>query len=247
MEGLTEKLAVHAICDTPVCFSIREYRNFSIRELFRKKEFNIGSISLGKFLRMELLAHEAGIDLLHLQQNKRLRIQIIKAKDKIGGILAIASLHGKKEVNDSAEYKRRSSLFTRYLTTDNMIDLLLSISCMVDVGRFNDYFGITEELKKKKESSSRHDYATWGGKTLWGGLIDAVATRYRWTYDYIVWEISYQNLTMLLSDAIGIDYGRTSASDQEGKYTINRKGKKEIKFKGFGQFLEWVRSAKGEN
>lgn len=196
---------------------------------------------------METLAHEAGIDLLHLKKTDRLTARTGRARDKIAGIIAIATLEGKKQVNDVNEYEYRRRLFARHLSADTTIDLLLAIGRMIDVNRFNDHFGITEELHKKKECTDTRQYATWGGKTLWGGLIEAVASRYHWTYDEIVWGISYQNLTMLLGDAIGIDYDNTSPSKNAEQYTINSKGNKEIKFSGFNQFMQWVRSGQKEN
>ena len=40
----------------------------------------------------------------------------------------------------------------------------------------------------------------FGGKTIWGTLIDAACERYGWTFDYVVWGISYNNLTLMLKD-----------------------------------------------
>lgn len=39
-----------------------------------------------------------------------------------------------------------------------------------------------------------------GGRSIWGGLIDVVLQKYHWTYDYLLWGISYQNVQMLLAD-----------------------------------------------
>ena len=48
---------------------------------------------------------------------------------------------------------------------------------------------------KKSENSF-----IFGGKTIWGTLIDAACERYGWTFDYVVWGISYNNLTLMLKD-----------------------------------------------
>jgi len=37
---------------------------------------------------------------------------------------------------------------------------------------------------------------------LWGGLFDVLLEKYGWTFNYLIWEISYTNVQMLLSDSI---------------------------------------------
>lgn len=41
---------------------------------------------------------------------------------------------------------------------------------------------------------------------MWGNLLDVVCAKYGWTLHYVLWEISYINLTMMLTDAITVDY-----------------------------------------
>lgn len=44
------------------------------------------------------------------------------------------------------------------------------------------------ELSKKVQNQY-----VFGGKSIWGALIDAACERYGWTFDYVVWGISYNN------------------------------------------------------
>ena len=37
---------------------------------------------------------------------------------------------------------------------------------------------------------------------MWGGLLDVVLQKYHWTLDYLLWDISYINVQMLLADSI---------------------------------------------
>lgn len=41
-----------------------------------------------------------------------------------------------------------------------------------------------------------------GGRSLWGSIFDVLLTKYSWTLDYLLWDISYVNVQMLLSDTI---------------------------------------------
>lgn len=59
------------------------------------------------------------------------------------------------------------------------------------------------DVAKAKESNNTY---TFGGKSIYGTLIDAACERYKWTFDYVVWEISYTNLQLLLKDKVNSLY-----------------------------------------
>ena len=40
----------------------------------------------------------------------------------------------------------------------------------------------------------------FGRRTLYGQLIDSACARYGWSFDYVLWGISYLNLQMLVAD-----------------------------------------------
>lgn len=76
-----------------------------------------------------------------------------------------------------------------------------------------------------------------GGRSLWGSFLDAACERYKWTFDYVMWEISYVNLMMMLSDAVSIDYD-TDNNTSKGKKTTSRKnGAQSKKTNHFGDFI----------
>ena len=66
------------------------------------------------------------------------------------------------------------------------------------------------KIKKAKESKNQF---VFGGKTIWGSLIDEACERYKWTFDYVLWEISYNNLMLMMQDKITSIY----LSDEEIK------------------------------
>ena len=45
-----------------------------------------------------------------------------------------------------------------------------------------------------------------GGRSLWGNLFDGLLSKYGWTFDYCLWGISYQNVSMLMADSISVYY-----------------------------------------
>lgn len=69
-----------------------------------------------------------------------------------------------------------------------------------------------DKINKAKDTKNQY---VFGGKTIWGALIDAACERYGWTFDYVVWGISYNNLTLMMKDKITSIY----LSDEERKKT----------------------------
>lgn len=42
-----------------------------------------------------------------------------------------------------------------------------------------------------------------------------MANRYHWTYDYILWGISWANLQLMIADALKIDYKQNSTAPRQ--------------------------------
>lgn len=76
-----------------------------------------------------------------------------------------------------------------------------------------------------------------GGRSPWGSFLDAACERYKWTFDYVMWEISYVNLMMMLNDAVSIDY---DTDDKKGRYKSKNKVNKQ-KTGGFNNFLSTMK------
>lgn len=69
-----------------------------------------------------------------------------------------------------------------------------------------DHFSFDEERKRLdsvvKAKRADGNNVMFGGRTVWGNLIDFLAERYGWSLQYILWGISYSNLTMLMEDHV---------------------------------------------
>ena len=84
---------------------------------------------------------------------------------------------------------------------------LLSIVLSMDKGsEIRKHYGFDDEAKRlaavMKAKSQDGNNVVFGGCTVWGSLIDFVAERYGWTLDYILWGISYANLSLLMEDHV---------------------------------------------
>ena len=71
----------------------------------------------------------------------------------------------------------------------------------------------SKRMAKVNAAKDSENQYVFGGKTIWGTLIDAACERYGWTFDYVVWQISYNNLTLMLKDKVTSIY----LSDKERK------------------------------
>lgn len=76
-----------------------------------------------------------------------------------------------------------------------------------------------------------------GGRSPWGSFLDAACERYKWTFDYVMWEISYVNLMMMLNDSVSIDY---DTDDKKSSSKSKNKSNKQ-KVGGFGNFLSTMK------
>lgn len=55
------------------------------------------------------------------------------------------------------------------------------------------------------------DDSIYGGQSIWG-KIDAIASRYHWSMDYILWGISWANLRLMMDDSLRVDYKSKSTT-----------------------------------
>lgn len=90
---------------------------------------------------------------------------------------------------------------------DRQIAMLVSVVLSVNrVPEIREHFGFDEEKKRldavMKAKKAEGNNVVFGGKSIWGSLIDFVAERYGWTLQYILWGISYSNLSLLMEDHV---------------------------------------------
>lgn len=85
-----------------------------------------------------------------------------------------------------------------------------------DVSVYTKHLGIDKEKEwqaKAMRAKNNNNSLVFGGKSIYGTLIDTACERYGWTLEYVVWGISYANLQLLLADSVTSIY----LSDEERK------------------------------
>lgn len=80
-----------------------------------------------------------------------------------------------------------------------------------------------------------------GGSSLWGAMVDTVLSKYGWTMDYLLWEISYINIIMLITDSISVYPIRDKEDDRTGSTRVNNNTQKV----SFSEFMQTMKQIKG--
>ena len=181
------------------------------------KTYNIYPISLGKKLLINRQLQNIQFDEKLGKQIPVLEVMRVceKHQDTVLRILAYATMKTKDDVLNNIKVKGRISTFKGSLSVQDMASLLTPI--------LNDYthilikhFGIEQEEDRKKEVmrvKKNSNTFFFGGRTIYGTLLDFACNRYGWTFDYVVWGISYTNLMMLYKDQASTVY----LTDEEKK------------------------------
>lgn len=198
-ENLQETLA-DAVMDRP-------------REFFiGKKRFCLWSPSLGMSMMLERQLKTLDINFDKLRVNpsyEALRLATLK-KDELCHILSIHTFKSYDSLCDSRLIDRRAKMFAKDLSYEECATLALYILSEPKAESLITSSGIEDEQKemsritryKNKDGHSR----IFGGKTVYGMLIDIACAKYGWTKDYVVWGIDLVSLRMMLADAVNSIY-----------------------------------------
>lgn len=179
---------------------------------------NIYPTTLGKMYLTSQLIDSLKLDKELLQINpflEALRVANTK-KDTCCRLIAYHSLNTKKEILDTRCVSKQTELIFKECSNEDIATLLIIILKANSYQTIAKETGMEDEAKrmaKVNAAKKSENSFIFGGKTIWGTLIDAACERYGWTFDYVVWGISYNNLTLMLKDKITSIY----LSDEERK------------------------------
>lgn len=133
-------------------------------------------------------------------------------------VITYITLHGRKDMFDYERVERRYTRLDKELENEDVVSLLAILLSQFNVTELLATLGIDKEqdrmrqLAHIKAKGNKNSFAV-GGVTIYGQLIDKVCERYGWTMQYVLWEISYANIQLLLADSVTEMY----FSDEERK------------------------------
>lgn len=194
------------IIDRPKGFSVG-HRHFYLYPITLGKMYLQKRVVENLNINQELLKANPYAEVLRLVETKR---------EDCCLLLAYHTLQTKKDVLSNRIVTIRKNIFAKEMNNEDIATLVLACLTSDKTAIFIHYLGIDEELKrmnevaKAKNNSNSFDF---GGVSIYGTLIDAACERYKWTYDYVLWDISYTNLQLMLKDSVKSIY----LSDDEQK------------------------------
>lgn len=203
MQNITTTELGDTITERPLIITVggKEPRRFTLRPL-----------SLGKTIAVERCLAAAAFNSAAYQQDsaaEALRC-VVTQPDEACKALATAFAGTRREVFDSAWIGSQADWLKNNLTAEGAASLF---SAIIDSGRDADrimrQLGLDkerEDMRSAMRAKGTGSSLAFGGRSIYGTLIDAACERYGWTMDYTVWGISLTNLLMLLADKVSSFY-----------------------------------------
>lgn len=199
-------IIANVLTDTPIYFTIGN------------KRYCAYPPTLGKMYLISQLLETLGINKENIATNPVLEImRVVKAKRKeCCKLLAYHITNKREKLLDIEWIERVSNSLNRAADDEDLTTLLVVILKESSLENIVSMTGIDKETERMSNVSAAKDTKNqyvFGGNTIWGSMIDVACERYGWSYDYVVWGISYNNLTLMLKDKITSIY----LSDEEAK------------------------------
>lgn len=176
-----------------------------------RRHFYLYPVTLGKMhLQQRVIANlEMNTELLKLNPYMEVLRLVETKKEDCCLLLAYHTLQTKKDVLNNRIVTIRKNIFLREMENEDIATLTLACLTSDKTTSIVQHLGIDKELQSMSEvakAKKNNNTYTFGGKSIYGTLIDAACERYKWTFDYVVWEISYTNLQLLLKDKVNSLY-----------------------------------------
>ena len=146
---------------------------------------------------------EININLLTLNPSVEAVRLVKEKKDVCLTIIAYHTCKEKKELFSKQTITMRKNLFAKELSDEELATLMIMVLTSDKTKQFIKYFGIDKEqerMRKVMAVKETKNNISFGGKSMYGAMIDAACERYGWSLDYVMWGISFTNLKMLLAD-----------------------------------------------
>lgn len=173
-----------------------------------RRHFYLYPPCLGKVHLISRLIYQLGIDMKVLELNpyfESMRLSREK-KDIVCRILSYHTFKKKCDIQNENKVKGRSYFFYKTLDYKELAQIFMVVLTWEDVNSYIKFLGIDKEQAVKKKimdyKNKKSSTLSFCGKSVYGTLIDWACQRYGWTFDYVVWGISYANLQMLMADSI---------------------------------------------
>lgn len=169
------------------------------------RSFSIKPLTFGKYMLMQKYVFMLNIRM----ESENPQEVIVKAvKDNMDVATSMTaifltddreSLFRHNHITELSEYIKDN------LSVADIATLIEMYFSMTSVTKYYRILGIDKEKEKMKKIQRAKDESSSivvGGVSMFGSLIDSACERYKWTYDYVVWGISYNALQLIMADSV---------------------------------------------
>lgn len=170
--------------------------------------FLIEPLTLGKTLIMQRYVSLLKINQEHFKINPLLAlIEVCKnSNNVVCTMIATFITNHKEDLLDDNYINKLSRYVDKSLKVDEKATLLHMYLSLKPVTRYMKLLTIDKEKERiKKIQKAKDDNKSSvqvGGVSMFGSLIDAACERYKWTYQYVLWGISYDSLQLMMADMV---------------------------------------------
>lgn len=170
------------------------------------RQFYLYPVSLGKMYLLARLVDSLEVKKGNLKVNPFLEaLRLVREKrDVVCRLIAYHTCRTKEEVFNNVLIKQRTNLLAKESDSD-LTTVLIMVLQSEKTSVYIKKLGIDKEqerLHKVMKVKDMKNVLSFGGQSIYGTLIDAACDRYGWSYDYVVWGISYTSLRLMLADCI---------------------------------------------
>lgn len=201
-----EAIVTSVLIDQPVGIQVRQY-HFNLYPKTLGKMYVTATLMKSLDIDKKMVAIDPFLEIMHIVSVKR---------DMCCRLLAYHTLQTKEEILDNSNVTARQELLVKILDNEDIATLLLNIfrdNTLENIIKGTEMDKEAKRMARVNAAKKSKNTFVFGGKTIYGSLIDAACERYGWTFDYVLWGISYNNLTLLLKDKITSVY----LTDEERK------------------------------
>lgn len=183
-----------------------------------RKHFFLYPQTLGKMYLTSQIVETIGIDKENIKANAIMEaLRVVGAhREDCCQLIAYHTFQKKSDLLNTRKIKNRAKEIADSGDNEDIASILLIILSDNQTNDIIHKTGIDKEAERMSRISQAKDSKNsfiFGGKTIWGSVIDAACERYGWTFEYVLWGISYCNLTLMLKDKVTSVF----VSDEERK------------------------------
>lgn len=170
------------------------------------ERYNLYPVTLGKSYLIHRLLVSLEMSHSNVQVNPFLEaIRLCESKlDTVVRLVVYSTLNNKDDLFNERLIQQRCEYFKSNIDKEDMAKLLLYLLTSDKVEECVKFLGLDKDREDQRKvlrvKSKNSNVINFGGKSVFGAIIDVACERYGWTLDYIVWGISYASLRMLMAD-----------------------------------------------